>query len=325
MQLAIKRVRNGRSFNYFLNDEQITDKDSLNYFKQLYVPPAWKDVRINRSRKSKILATGFDKAGRLQYIYHPTFRARQEQEKFERILRFGRTLPRMRQITAQHLKRPDLDRQKVLACIVRLIDEAHFRVGNDVYAKENESYGLTTIRSKHVSVRGDTITFDFVGKSGQKQTKRITNRSLAQIVKRLDKLPGYEIFKYYDELGELKDVKSDDVNAYIKELMGEEFTAKDFRTWAGTLLASIELAQIERSESEHERKKMITACIRKVARKLGNTPAIARSAYIDPRILKAFLDGDDLRRVRQTITSIKKQQYLSADEQCVLKLLKAAP
>lgn len=320
----ISRHKQGKHYRYFVGDKQITDTKQLAYFKSLRIPPAWKEVKIAPGKRGRILATGIDKAGRLQYIYNPTFRARQEQAKFARTLRFARMLPRMRRITSRHLKHKKYDRKKVLACIVRLMDEAYFRVGNDQYVRENQSYGLTTIRSKHVTVKGDTIVFDFIGKSHKKHVKSVTDRTLARIVKRLDELPGYEVFKYYDHEGKLKDVKSADVNAYIKEIMGEEFTAKDFRTWGGTLLASAELATAATSTTERDRKKAITLCVKKVAKKLGNTPAIARSSYIDPRLIAAYESNQDLGRVWRTVQKMKRTAYLSPDEQCVLKVLDAA-
>lgn len=302
----------------------MTDTETIEYCSSLRIPPAWEDVHIAKNRRAKILATGTDNAGRLQYIYHPAYRARQEQEKFERVLRFARALPKMRRIVDKDLARPHLDYKKVMATIVSIMDQTHIRVGNDAYAKENSSYGLTTMRSKHTSVEGDTITFSFTGKSGKQHVKKITDKALARIVRRLDDLPGYEVFKYYDESGELRDVKSTDVNAYIKEVMGEEFSAKDFRTWAGTLIASAELALAERTESERERKKTVTECVRKVARKLGNTPAVARSSYIDPRILRSFMDGEGLSKIYRTIRSMHPKNnsgYLSSEEYCVLKIL----
>jgi DNA topoisomerase I len=265
-----------------------------------------------------------DDAGRLQYIYSASFRAHQEREKFDRILRFAQALPRMRRVTGEHLKHSRLDQEKVLACIVRLMDRAYFRVGNEVYARENQSYGLTTIRSKHTKIRGDTIVFDFIGKSGQQQIKRIKDKKLARLLKQLDGLPGYEIFKYYDEDGSLKSVSSNDVNTYIKEIMGEEFSAKDFRTWGGTLLAAAELANAERAKNERERKKVVTQCVIRVAARLGNTPAIARSSYIDPRIINAYVDGDDLSSIRETVEHMDDKGALSADEHCVLRLLEKA-
>jgi DNA topoisomerase-1 len=320
----ITRQRRGRGYTYTLAGLAISDKEQLTYIRQLRIPPGWQDVRIAVNRRSKILATGVDKAGRLQYIYDPAFRARQEQAKFERVLRFARALPHMRRIIDKDLQRRRLDYRKVMATIISIMDQTYIRVGNDSYARDNQSYGLTTLRSKHTTVAGNTITFDFMGKSGKHHVKRIRDSTLARIVRQLDNLPGYEVFKYYDETGALRDVKSTDVNSYIKEVMGEEFSAKDFRTWAGTLIASAELTLAERAASERERKKTVTACVKKVAKKLGNTPAIARASYIDPRIIKSFMDGEDLRKVRTTVETMKHQKggrFLSPDERCVLSVL----
>lgn len=322
----IERRRVGRGYQYWQDGRRITDKENLTYYTSLRIPPAWQDVQVAVNRRSKILAMGTDAAGRRQYIYHPTFRARQEQAKFDRLARFAKALPHMRAATEKHLRHHALDQQKVLACIVRLMDEAYFRVGNDIYARTNKSYGLTTLRSKHTSVEGPTITFDFIGKSGQHQTKRVTNRTLARIIKQLDELPGRNIFKYYDNQGQLKTITSSDVNTYIKELMGEEFSAKDFRTWGGTMLAISELAQCEQAATERDRKKIITQCIKKVARRLGNTPAIARSSYIDPRVITAYLKGDALqqatRRAQNSKTSASP--YVKDTEHIALKVLAQA-
>ncbi len=318
----LQRARTGqRSFKYFHDGRQISNGSELAYLKSLGIPPAWQEVKIAVSHNARILATGVDKAGRLQYIYHPKFRAKQEKEKFERILRFARALPKVRRITVEHLQQTGLPREKVLACIVQLMDKAYFRVGNEQYAQENQSYGLTTLRSKHTEVKGDSIIFDFIGKSGQAHLKKVTDKRLAKIVKQLDDLPGYEIFRYIDENGELRDIRSDDVNEYIKDVMGEEFSAKDFRTWGGTLLASIELSQTERSHSKTERKKTVTECVKKVAQKLGNTPAIARASYIDPRVIKAYVDTNELYKIREAVKKLSRSNYLTSDEHCVLYLL----
>lgn len=279
-------------------------------------------MHIADNRKAKVLARGTDKAGRLQAIYHPTFRAKQEQAKFERILSFGDALPKLRKQIELDLRKHTLSRDRVLACIVKLIDQAYFRVGNEQYARENHSYGITTIRSKHTTVKGDTVVFDFVGKSGKQHHKVITDRQLARIIKRLDELPGYEVFKYFDETGALHDVTSADVNEYIKQHAGNDFTAKDFRTWGGTLLATMELIAAEKADSERERKKIVTHCVKRVARKLGNTPAVARSSYINPKVIESYLESDDLDELKDTIAHIKPKQYLKAEEQCTLALLR---
>jgi DNA topoisomerase-1 len=321
----IERKRTGlKSSKYFQGGQQIKDTVQLERFKALRIPPAWKDVKISTSPASKVQVTGYDNAGRLQYIYNPNFRAKKEKEKFERVLRFANALPRMRRVTAQHLNNPSLDQDKVMACILRLIDSQYFRVGNEIYAKENQSYGITTMRSKHTKVKGDTIVFDFVGKSGKKHIKEVTDKRLARIIKKLDDLPGYEVFKFYGEDGRLHNVNSEHVNEYIKKVMGEEFSAKDFRTWGGTVLASAELAQLERAHSEKERQRTVAACVKKVAARLGNTPAIARSSYIDPRIINTYIKGNDLFVIRATVAKMERKSYLNSDEQCLLYLLEKA-
>jgi DNA topoisomerase I len=200
------------------------------------------------SPSAKVQAVGYDSAGRLQYLYHPKYRERKEREKFERILRFSDALPRMRRITSEHLRRKNLKREKVLAAMTRLMNAVYFRVGEERYARKNRTYGIATLRRKHLTIEGDTLIFEFTGKWGQQQRKVVTDRKLRAIVEECAELPGYEVFKYYDDGGEVKDVKSRDLNAYVKEVMGEEFTPKDFRTWAGTLFAAVKLAELGATE-----------------------------------------------------------------------------
>jgi len=321
MARKYNRQRVGRGFKYFDGEKEVDSKETIAYINSLKIPPAWKAVEIAKSPNAKILVTGYDKAGRLQYIYNPAFRAKKEKEKFNRIIRFAKALPKIRAVTEEHLKRPRMDREKVLACIVQLLDQAYFRVGNEVYAKENQSYGLTTIRSKHIEVDGDTVVFDFIGKSGKEQIVEVTDHRIANIIRKLDDMPGFEIFRYYDDEGKLTNVKSEDVNEYIKQHMGEEFTAKDFRTWGGTLWATAELLSVGKTRLKKDRKKNLSSCIKKVAERLGNTPAIAKSSYIDPRILNAYEKGKDLAEIHAAVAKIKEQDYLNPEERCVLKLL----
>jgi DNA topoisomerase-1 len=319
--LVIKRTKKDSHFIYFDTYGQVNDKEVLDWIKDLAVPPAWKDVRISRSRRSKVLASGRDNAGKKQAIYSPAYRARQEELKFDRILRFAEALPNLRKRLEKDLKRKRLNKDKVLACIVKLIDEDYFRVGNERYAKENNSYGITTLRSKHLEISGDKITFDFIGKSGKQHIKQIDDGQLARIVKKLDELPGYEVFRYMDKHGKLHDLSSTDVNEYIKDHMGEEFTAKDFRTWGGTLVATTDFLAGEYYENKKDRQKMVTRVVKNVAQSLGNTPAIARSAYIDPRVIAAYADSSKINEVKSAIDSMKPRKYMSRDEQCVLRLL----
>lgn len=318
---AISRIKKGRKFLYMTKNGPISDEKTLTYIANLSIPPAWDMVTIASSANAKVLVTGQDAAGRTQCIYNPKFRARQNKLKFDRILRFADALPNLRRQVAKDLSRKRLVKEKVLACVVRLIDEAYFRVGNEKYAKENQSYGITTMRSKHTDVQGNTVTFDFIGKSGKQHIKSITDRQIANIVKQLDELPGYEVFRYIDTDGKLHDVESVDVNNYIKTHMGEEFSAKDFRTWGGTLLATSELLAVERMRHHAERQKQVVEVVRNVAERLGNTPAVARSSYIDPRVLNAYTESTRLEKIKDAMEKMRPRKYMSRDEQCVLRLL----
>jgi DNA topoisomerase I len=319
--LNIVRQKKGEKFVYYEADKELQDEHILQWIDSLAIPPAWQDVHISRSPRSKIYARGYDSAGRQQALYNPAFRAKQERLKFDRIMRFAQALPRLRRQVAKDLTRRTLSKEKVLACIVRLIDEAYFRVGNEEYAHANHSYGITTLRSKHLDITGDTVTFDFIGKSGKRHLKQVTDRQVARIVKQLDNLPGYEIFRYKDDAGQVHDIDSRDVNAYIKQHMGEEFTAKDFRTWGGTLLATTELLACEYYDDKKARQKMVTSIVKNVSKRLGNTPAVARSSYIDPRIIAAYIDTPKISRVKTAMQRMRPRKYMSRDEQCVLRLL----
>lgn len=323
MTAVITRRKKGTTYHYFKNGERITDSAEIERINALAIPPAWNKVEIASSKSAKVQAKGYDAAGRLQSIYHPTFRIKQEKIKFDRILRFAQKLPELRKRVENDLSKRELTKEKVLATIVKLIDEAYFRVGNKQYAKQNQSFGITTLRSRHAKITRTTITFDFIGKSGQRHIKTIKDSKLARIIKQLDEKPGYELFRYQDTSGNMHDIQAADVNAYIKESMGDEFTAKDFRTWGGTLLASTALIQdkLEESASQTARKKSVTKVIKRVAKRLGNTPAIARSSYVDPRVITAYEDGVTLPRLRSTMRTMRPKKYLSVDEQCVVRLL----
>lgn len=318
---GISRRKQGSGFRYFDKDKEVTDKAELARIEAMVIPPAWNDVVIARSPRAKVLAAGRDAAGKLQAIYNPTFRARQEKLKFDRILRFALALPGLRRQLKKDLARKRLVKEKVLACIVTLIDQAYFRVGNETYAQENGSYGITTLRSKHMEVHGDKVTFDFIGKSGKQHIKEITDHQIASIVKKLDELPGYEIFRYQDNKGHMHDIDSGDVNEYIREHMGEEFSAKDFRTWGGTLVATTALIESERPHHKKQREKLVAEVVKQVADKLGNTPAVARSSYIDPRVISAYVERTDIVRVKRAMERMRPKRYMSRAEQCVVKLL----
>src|SRR5215210_424419 len=278
-ETGIKRLgskEKGFFYRYPDSGETVREERVLRRIEYLKVPPAWEEARIARGPSAKVQDIGYDSAGRLQYLYHPKYRERKEREKFERILRFSDALPRMRQVTSSHLRHKCLDREKVLAAMTRLMNAAYFRVGDERYAKKNKTYGIATLRRKHLTVEGDTLIFEYTGKWGQQQRKVITDTRLRRVVEECAALPGYEVFKYLNESGEVKDVKARDLNAYVKEVMGEEFTPKDFRTWAGTLIAAVTLAELGATEDSKAAEKNVLSAVDAVAERLGNTRDIAR-------------------------------------------------
>lgn len=305
--------------------QKVTNPAIIEYVQNLVIPPAWQNVLISTNPNSKVLATGYDAAGRKQYLYNPKFRAQQERAKFDRILAFANALPMMREITGQHLRQRKLSREKVLACMVRLIDLAYFRVGSERYAAENHTFGIATMRSRHLKIVGDTMIFEYVGKSHKPHHQEIEDHDLSRIVRQIDELPGYEIFKYVDEHKNVVDVKSGDVNDYIKQIMGYDFSAKDFRTWAGTLIAAVALAEIDTNLPPSRAKREIAKAVRHVSEHLGNTPAIARASYIDPRIIDHYLQGQTIKNyLKRTNYYLKQSEsnHFSQAEVAVLKLLK---
>lgn len=320
------RKKKGKGFSYTdENGKTVTDTAVKTYLKSLVIPPAWKEVEISEKKNSKILVTGRDELGRKQYIYNPKFRQKQEQKKFDRIIEFAEQLERMRRVTGQHMRKRKPTREKVLATMVRLLESAFFRPGSDFYTKQNKSYGLTTMRSKHLEINGDELIFTYRGKSGKDQEKHITDAKLAKIVKEIDEMPGYEIFKFVDENGIIQDVKSEHLNQYIREVMGEEFSAKDFRTWSGTMIAAIALDELDVEEEKDQKTmdKNIRNAVIQVSEKLGNTPAVARSSYIDPRVIDKYINGKTLKYFQKEVNKLlKKNENLSESEIGVLCLLK---
>lgn len=320
------RKKKEKGFSYTdENGKTVTDTFVKTYIKSLVIPPAWKDVEISEKKNSRILVTGRDELGRKQYIYNPKFRQKQEQKKFDRIIEFAEQLERMRRVTGQHMRKRKPTREKVLATMVRLLESAFFRPGSDFYTKQNKSYGLTTMRSKHLEINGDELIFTYRGKSGKDQEKHITDAKLAKIVKEIDEMPGYEIFKFIDENGIIQDVKSEHLNQYIREVMGEEFSAKDFRTWSGTMIAAIALDELDVEEEKDQKTmdKNIRNAVIQVSEKLGNTPAVARSSYIDPRVIDKYINGKTLKYFQKEVNKLlKKNENLSESEIGVLCLLK---
>jgi DNA topoisomerase I len=321
---GIRRVRSGKSFRYLSADGRvIRDTATLARIKSLVIPPAWKNVWIAVDPRSHLQATGRDARGRKQYRYHPDWRRIRDETKYDRVIGFGRALPKIRRRVARDLARRGLPREKVLATIVRLLETTLIRVGNEEYARDNKSYGLTTLQDRHAEIRSGKVIFKFRGKSGKQHVFDIRNRKLANIVKRCRDLPGYELFQYLDESGKAVDITSSDVNAYLREISGADFTAKDFRTWAGTVLAARALQEFEKFSSQAEAKRNLLQAVEAVARMLGNTPAICRRCYVHPVVLESYLDGklvDQLKRqAEQKLTT--GVRTLPPEEVAVLMLL----
>ena len=289
---GITRRRAGRGFSYRDPDgARIRDREVLARIRALAIPPAWEEVWICPSPSGHLQAVGRDARGRKQYRYHPRWHERRGAEKFTRMLAFAEALPRIRARCDDDLARPGLPREKVLAAVVRLLELTLIRVGNDEYARLNRSFGLTTLRDRHARIEGTAVRFRFRGKSGQMHEVGLRDRRLAAIVRRCQDLPGQELFAYVDEAGETRDVASDDVNAYLRETAGGDFTAKDFRTWAGTVLAYRALRALQPAEDARTSRRNVVEAIRHTADQLGNTPAVARGSYVHPAVLQAYLGG----------------------------------
>ncbi|MDQ0645314.1 DNA topoisomerase IB [Microbacterium murale] len=323
-RLSITREQDGGGIVYRSAGRRITSAREIARIDALAIPPAWTDVEIARSSSAKVLARGVDDAGRRQAIYSPAYRRRQERKKYARILRFAERLPRLRKQVDHDLRRRRLSEDKVIACIVKLIDQEFFRVGNAEYARKHSHYGVTTLRRKHADVSSTKVTFDFVGKSGKRHVKTVRDPQIVRIIRQLNEMPGYEIFRFFDEDGIIRDIDSTRVNAYVKKHMGKEFSAKDFRTWGGTLLATSALLAVESEPgAADEDAAVIRDIVAQVADRLGNTPAITKDSYIDPRVFSAFEDGVTIPDVRRAMAGMRPRKYLTVEEQCVLKVLRS--
>lgn len=289
---GLRRERDGDGFVYLQPDGTIViDEAVLERARKLAVPPAYTEVWICRDPRGHLQAVGRDARGRKQYRYHARWREVRDEAKYGKMLTFGRVLPAIRAQVQTDLGRPGLPRRKVVAAIVALLEKTMMRVGNEEYARTNDSFGLTTLRDQHAHVKGGRLTFDFRGKHGIEHHIDLQDRRLARVVERCRDLPGQDLFQYVDEDGSVHDIVSDDVNAYLREVSGEEVTAKDFRTWAATNLAAMALAELEEYDSQAKAKKNVVAAVESVAARLGNTPAICRKCYIHPAVFEGYLDG----------------------------------
>ena len=321
---GIRRQRAGRGFAYVGPDgKPVRNAETLIRIRSLVVPPAWKDVWICPSENGHIQVTARDAKGRKQYRYHARWRQVRDSNKYEKVTAFGLALPRIRDRVQADLARTGLPREKVLAAVVRLLETTFMRVGSEKYARDNNSFGLTTLRDRHVRINGERLQFNFRGKSGKVHCIELDDRRLANIVRCCRDLPGYELFQYLDEQGEQRALEASEVNDYLRAITGEDYTAKDFRTWAGTVLAVLALREFEKFDSATQAKRNVVRAIEAVAGRLGNTPTICRKCYIHPAVIDSYLDGTMLKALRRRAEKALKDKVacLRPEEAAVLGLL----
>ncbi len=321
--------RRGSKRRFWYEDAQgarITDKEHLQRIKSLVIPPAWTDVRISPSARNRLQAIGIDTSNRVQYLYHPQFAARQQRKKFEKIERFGESLATLRRKTNEDIAREDLSRERVLAVVIRLINELYFRVGSEDSVKRYRTYGVTTLRNRHLEIkRNGQLVFSFKGKHHIHHRRIIVDKELSMLMQDIKSIGGAKLFEYYDEEGRIRSITPRDVNEYIKAATSPEFSAKDFRTWGGTLLAAVELAEMGRAEDEREAKKNLVKAVKRVAERLGNTPTVCRGCYIHPTVLELYQQGTTLeefrRRVERYVHRIEPEY--EPEEKALLNMLRA--
>ena len=316
---GIRRVRRGRGFSYEDGTgEAIADEETLERIRQLAIPPAWKEVWICPDPFGHIQATGYDEAGRKQYLYHERWQQRQAERKFELVREFALKLPKLRRAVTTDLRRQGMPRERALACAVRLLDLGFFRIGSEVYAEENESFGLATVRRDHVTIKRSEVVFDFPAKSGQRRVQSIRDAAARRAIEAMyRRRGGPEDLLAYRAGGEWVDVRSDEINEYIHEKIGEEFTAKNFRTWHGTVLAAVALAGEEPPRSDAAAKRAIARAVNQVSEALGNTPAVCRASYIDPRVLDRYRDGTTIRPAPSANGRMTAKQRLKVEREVI--------
>jgi len=320
------RKAKGEDFAWLDTDGKlIRDEQRLLRIKRLAIPPAWTDVWICPAPNGHIQATGRDARHRKQYLYHERWREVRDENKYDRIISFGKALAKIRRRIARDLKLPGLPRNKVLATVVQLLERTFIRIGNEEYARDNKSFGLTTMKDRHVEVKGAKLRFRFRGKSGREHEVDVTDKHIARIISNLQDLPGQDLFQYLDDDGEIRDISSQDVNEYLREITGEDFSAKDFRTWAGTVLTAIALNAQEKFEPKNQAKENIKTAISAVAKILGNTPAICRKCYVHPAVLDTYLEQKTIDGLKRTTEEAleKEDVDLRSSEAAVLKFLES--
>lgn len=318
---GIQRKRSGKGFTYIgLDGQPIKDRQERERLDKIGIPPAWTDVWISPYPNGHILTTGRDAKGRKQYRYHPDWNAIRNETKFSRMVEFGKCLPKIREMTEKHIQQPELTREKILAAVVRLLEKTLIRIGNMEYARDNEHYGLTTMKDDHVAVKGERVRFEFVGKSGQEHSIDLYDKRLARIIKESQEIEGYDLFQYYDEQGHPHAIGSGDVNTYLREITGENFSAKDFRTWGGSVLAVNSLCELPECETETEAKKNTAQAIKAVAKGLGNTPAVCRKYYVHPAVITAYADRS-IHRILAKQQDTESKYGLSKAESALMELI----
>jgi DNA topoisomerase I len=324
-QPGYTRKRNGDGFVYFDTEgKPIRDEQRILRINRLAIPPAYRDVWICPSPNGHLQATGKDDRGRKQYRYHERWREVRDENKYEKMLIFGEKLGKIRRRVKKDMALRGLPREKVLATVVHLLETTFIRVGNEEYARENKSFGLTTMRNRHVEVKGSTVTFNFRGKSGIMHEREVEDPRVAKVIRKLTDLPGQELFQYVGDEGEARNVSSQDVNDYLKEISGEEFTAKDFRTWAGTVMAAVALNEVGAFENKTQAKKNVRDAVHAVAKVLGNTPAVCRKCYVHPLVLETYLSGAAIEGLKKRAeeTLVESLEDLSSAEAAVLTFLR---
>lgn len=321
-QLSIERHKKGTGFYYTKNGQKIGDKKKLERFKNLVIPPAWTEVKICESKNGHLQAVGRDTKNRKVYRYHPLWTEMQNQTKFSRMSEFGKILPKIRKQVRKDMHLPGMPQRKVLALVIQLMEETHFRIGNRYYADENKSFGLTTLRSKHVQFSGNKMKFEFIGKKGKEQTATLKDKKLIKLVNRCEEIPGWELFKYYDKTKEKKCIDSGMVNDYIREISNANFSAKDFRTWAGSKLFFEALAEKAYVENEAQNKKNRNEAFKETAKALGNTKTVCETYYVHPKIPEQYENG----KIQKKFARLKKLRdnlYFSKSEKVLLEIILA--
>jgi DNA topoisomerase I len=320
--LTIYRKKHGRGYIYKKGDKKISDSKELERFKSLVIPPAWKNVRIAHLPNAHLQVVGQDEKERKQYKYHPLWSELRNQTKFFKMISFGKTLPKIRKRVDEDLDLPDMNQRKVLALVIRLMEETHIRIGNAYYAKKNKTYGLSTLRSRHVKVSKNTMKFEFVGKKGKEHSVSVKNRKLIKLVNQCEEIPGWELFKFYDENGNKQAIDSSMINEYVQEISGNLFSAKDFRTWSASKIFFETLYEIGHLEEEKENKKALLEAFDAAAQGLGNTRTVCRSYYVHPQIVNNYESGEIVNYFNKIKpTESKNYASLTSSEKVLLDMI----